>query len=69
MIDTTAAVEDAVKQASAEHVYKHEITSTIQNDVIAQMCKSDMSHTCMTLSLDCTARALRTVAGPEPVPV
>ena len=68
-IDTTATVEDAVKQASTEHVYKHQLTSAIQNDVIVQMCKSGMSHTCMELSLDCTARALRAVAGPEPISV
>ena len=68
-IGTTTTLEDAAKQTNAEHVYKDELTSTIQNDVIVQMCKSGMTHTCMELSLDCTARALRAVAGPDPTPV
>ena len=33
-IGTTTTLEDAAKQTNAEHVYKDELTSTIQNDVI-----------------------------------
>ena len=66
---TTSAVDDAATQVNEEHVYKEELTATIQNDVITQMCKHNMTHTCMELSLDCTARALRAVAGPKPTPV
>lgn len=63
--NTTSTLKDSCDHHSAESVAKQELVQAIVDDAVIEMCTKSLPHTATSASLDCTARALLSVAGTD----
>ena len=66
--DVVLATSGGEMVVDGKSVYATELVKSIQDDVVVQTCKRSFAHTCAQVSLDCTARAFRAVAGKKGTP-